>query len=118
MKRVRPTVHFVLGHSLLEVFGLEVVDVDADQCKGLVFPFRDERPLVRPTGPSGQSDLLPEIEEHDLAAVVAQLEANAVLVGAFDIGRLLADGQVTNPEPFGFAVPSALAPVAHLYSAA
>ena len=47
---------------------------------------RHERPLVGPTGPSGQSHLLPEIEEHDLAAVVAQIEANAVLVRAFDVG--------------------------------
>src|SRR5262249_58620277 len=59
---------------------------------------------VGPTGPSGQSDVLPEVEEHDLAAVVAQLEANAVLVRAFDVGRLLADGEVANREQLHFGV--------------
>src|SRR5262249_34324495 len=46
----------------------------------------------------GQSDLLPEIQEHDLAAVVAQLEANAVLIRSLDRGCLLADSEMANRE--------------------
>src|SRR5262249_41370731 len=88
----------------LEILGLEFVDVDADQGEGSVFQLRYERPLVGPTGPSGQSDVLPEIEEHDLAAVVAQSEANTVLVRAQDVRRLLADGEVAKREQRHFGV--------------
>src|SRR5439155_24963988 len=50
------------------------------------------------------SDVLPAIEEHALAAVVASLKENAVLVRAFDVGRLLADGEVANREQLHFGV--------------
>ena len=70
LMRERPPVHFLFVHSFLEVFGFESADVNADQGEWLVFQLRYERPLVGPTGPSGQSDVLPEIEEDDLAAVV------------------------------------------------
>src|SRR5262249_22273255 len=72
---------------------LRFVDVDAYQGERSVFQPRNERPLVGPTGPSGQSDVLPEIEGHDLGAVVAQLEANAVLAnraedpGLWSVGK-------------------------------
>jgi hypothetical protein len=36
------------------------------------------------TGPSAESELVPEVEQHHLAPVVAQLEAPAVLIDAFD----------------------------------
>jgi hypothetical protein len=39
---------------------------------------------------------LPEIKEHDPAAVVAQLEANAFLIPGLDVGCLLADGEVAS----------------------
>src|SRR5207245_9150328 len=57
LMRERPPVHFLLVHSLLEVLGLVVVDVDADQGERLAFQFRYERPLVAPTGPSDQYDV-------------------------------------------------------------
>ena len=98
LMRERPPVHFLLVHSILEVLGLELAHVDADQGERFVLQLRDERPLVGPTGPSGQSDVLPEIQEHDLAAVVAQFEANAVLIRSLDRGRLLADSEVANRE--------------------
>src|SRR5262245_54645468 len=62
--------------------------------KGLPASCFDERPLVRPHGPSGGSVLVPEVEQHHLAAVVAQLELVAVLIPALDLGGDLADGQV------------------------
>jgi hypothetical protein len=54
------------------------------------------RPLVGPLGPSGPSQVVPEVEEDNLAAIVAQLEALAVLVVALDVRGRLADSQVTN----------------------
>ena len=87
-----------LVHDRLELLRVGAVGVDADHGEGLVFELVDERPLVGPTGPSGHSDLLPEVEQHHLSAVVAQLEANIVLVDAFDIGRLLADGETAKSE--------------------
>jgi hypothetical protein len=49
----------------------------------------DERPLVGPTGPSGESEIVPEVEQHDLAAVTAQLEMLAVLVSPSMSGACL-----------------------------
>jgi hypothetical protein len=46
--------------------------VDAEQREGLSLQWFHERPLVRPIGPSGGSELGPEVEQHDLATVVAQ----------------------------------------------
>jgi hypothetical protein len=63
--------------------------VDADKCEGLVFQVCHERPLVGPLGPSGESDEAPEVEQHNLATVVAELEGLAVLVLAFDVGASL-----------------------------
>lgn len=84
------------GHHFLELGWIFVPAVDADQSKRLLLQFLHERPLVRPTGPSSESVLHPEIEKHDLASIVAQLEARAVLVKAFDIWSCLADGQMTD----------------------
>src|SRR5262249_13186278 len=74
------------------------VDVDAEQGEGLVLQGLDERPLVGPLGSSGESLLMPEVEQHHLAAIVAELEALAVLVLAFDVRRFLADTQVVDLE--------------------
>src|SRR5262249_47773136 len=76
------------------------VEMDPDQDEGLAGQVLDERPLVGPLGPSGESLVIPEIEQDDLAPVVAQLEALAVLVLALDVRRHLADRQVTNLEQF------------------
>jgi hypothetical protein len=73
-------------------------DVDADEREGLVFQVLHERPLVGPLGPSGQSDVAPEIEQYHLSAIVAELESLAILVRAFDVRCFLADTQVANPD--------------------
>src|SRR5262249_23597183 len=86
----------LLFHRLLELLDVVAVDVDADQGEGLVFQLLDERPLVGPLGPSGESLLMPEVEQHHLAPVVAELEALAVLILAFDLRGLLADAQVAD----------------------
>ena len=51
---------------------------------------------MRPVGPSGGSELGPEIKQHDLATIVAQLELLTVLVNLFDLQRLPANGQMAN----------------------
>src|SRR5262249_34308954 len=66
--------------------------------EGPVFQVLDERPLVRPLGPSAESLFVPEVEQDDLATVVAQLEALAVLVHAFEGRRHLADEQMPELE--------------------
>jgi hypothetical protein len=48
--------------------------------------------------PSGQSLLMPEIEQHDFAAIVAEFERDAVLVLALDVGRHFADDQIADLE--------------------
>ena len=50
---------------------------------------------MRPGGPSDKSELAPEVEQHDLAAIVAQFECRALLVFAFDFGSNLADAPPT-----------------------
>ena len=45
-----------------------------------------------PAGPSGESVFGPEIEQDDLATVVAELEVFSVLIVAFDLLGLFADG--------------------------
>src|SRR5262249_24050014 len=79
----------LLVRELLEGRGVRFTDVDTDDCERLVGEILHERPLVRPQGPSGASVLVPEVEQHDLAPVVAQLELVAVLILPFDIGRHL-----------------------------
>src|SRR5262245_61403528 len=90
----RPPGKVLLLHEFLEGRGARFTDVDADDGEWLAGELLDERPLVRPHGPSGASVLVPEIEQHHLAAVVAQLEPIAVLVLALDLGGNLADGKV------------------------
>ena len=51
-----------------------------------------------PLGPSGQSVFRPEVEQHHLAPVVAELEPHAVLVLTLDVRRHLADRQVADAE--------------------
>ena len=62
------------GHHLLELFRIIVETIDADQGEGFVFKVVYERPLVRPGNLSDQSELEREIQQHDLAAIVAQFE--------------------------------------------
>src|SRR5216684_3863028 len=76
----RPPSEILLFHEFLQGRGVRFTDVDADDSEWLAGEFLDERPLVRPHGPSGASVLVPEVEQHNLAAVVAQLELFAVLV--------------------------------------
>src|SRR5262249_37977817 len=73
-------------------------DVHAEKREGLVTQVHYERPLVGPLGPSRQSHIAPEIEQHHLPAIVAQLEALAVLILALDVRGFSADTQVSmNP---------------------
>jgi hypothetical protein len=69
-----PPVEFLPGHHFLEFTRIMVPGIDADEDKWLVFEIRYERPLVSPSGPSGQSEFTPEIQQHDLAPIVAQFE--------------------------------------------
>jgi hypothetical protein len=66
----RPPGDVVLRHHFLEFTGFVAPGIDADEGERLLFQFRYERPLVRPGGPSGESELAPEIQQHDLATVV------------------------------------------------
>ena len=66
----RSPVEFLLLHDFFQLFWFVRHDVDADQGERLLLQFRDERPLVGPMGPSRQSVLEPEIEQHDFAAIV------------------------------------------------
>src|SRR5262249_16693321 len=76
----RAPVEFLLVHHGLELLRVVAVDVNAEQGEGLFSQVLDERPLVGPAGPSGESEIVPEVEQYDLAAVIAQPEAFAVLV--------------------------------------
>src|SRR5206468_662667 len=62
-----------LRHYFLEVFFVDVA-VDAEQGKRLAFQPFHERPLVWVHGPAGASPVPPEIEDHHLPTVFAQLE--------------------------------------------
>src|SRR5262249_15952833 len=92
--------YLLLVHHFLELLRVEATDVDADEGERLVFQVRYERPLVRPLGPSRQSDETPEIEQHHFPSIVTQLESLAVLVLAVDVRGFLANSQITNPEQF------------------
>src|SRR5262245_19579684 len=92
----RPPVQLLAVHHPLELLCLGVISVHADQGERLLFERLHERPLVGPVGPSDQSVLGPEVEQHDLATEVAQLEAPAVLVLAVDLLGRIADGQVAD----------------------
>ena len=48
--------------------------MDAEQGKGGVGEFLDERPLVGPVSPSGQSVFLPEVQQNDFPAIVCQFK--------------------------------------------
>ena len=85
-------------YRLLELLDVVAIDVDADQGEGLLCQLLDERPLVGPLGPSGDSLLMPEVEKHHLAPVVAQLEALAILVLALDVGCDPPDCEAAEPE--------------------
>ncbi len=67
----RPPVDFFLRHHFFEFIWIVDPGIDADQGEWFFFKIRYERPLVRPSGPSRQSVLAPEIEQQDLAAIVA-----------------------------------------------
>ena len=88
--RERPPGQPLLRHHLFEVLAI-AADVDADQGERLVFQSRDERPLVGPLAPSGESVFRPEVEQHHLAPVVAELEPRAVLVFSLDLRRDFTD---------------------------
>src|SRR5262245_9224488 len=92
----RPPVQVVLLRGLLELRRVVSISVHANQRKGLPLQLRHERPLVGPSGPSGPSELRPEIEQHDLAPVVAELELLPVLILAFDLRRLTANRQTAD----------------------
>src|SRR5262249_43172079 len=92
----RPPREVLFLHDLLEGCWARFTDVDAEDGEARTGLLLDERPLVRPHGPSGASVLVPEVEQHHLAAVVAQLKLVAVLILALDLGGDLADGQVEN----------------------
>ena len=91
-----PPTNLVLRHHFLEFTRIVGPGIDADEGEWLFFQFRYERPLVRPGGPSRQSEFAPEIEQHHLAAIVAQFELRAVLVLAFDVRGNLTDGEVAD----------------------
>ena len=90
--------HLLLFHHFFELFRLVADDVNADQGKRLLFQIFDERPLVGPTGASGQSVFRPEVEQHHPPTVVAQFELLAVLIFTFDFRGFLADGEVAHFE--------------------
>ena len=96
----RPPVDPLFRHHPFQFTWFMRPGIDADHCERLFFQIRYERPLVRPGGPSRQSELAPEIKQHDLAAIVTQFELLTVLVFAFDVGRSFADAQVTNVVQF------------------
>src|SRR5262245_50271268 len=58
----RPPGQLLLVHRLLQLLGVVAVDVDADQGEGPVLQLLDERPLVGPMAPSGESLLMPKVE--------------------------------------------------------
>src|SRR5262245_21007593 len=75
---------------------LLAVGVDPDQRERLALQFFHERPLVRHHLPAGASPEAVEVEDDDLALVVAELERDAVHVLADDLGRRAADLQVAH----------------------
>lgn len=81
----RPPVQGFFRHDLLELHRVVSVQINANEREGLFFQLVHERPLVGPTGLSGQSVFRPEIEEHDLAAIVAEFESLTVLIVTFDL---------------------------------
>eukprot|EP00095_Tigriopus_kingsejongensis_P002271 snap_masked-scaffold2469_size15389-processed-gene-0.6 protein:Tk02271 transcript:snap_masked-scaffold2469_size15389-processed-gene-0.6-mRNA-1 annotation:"hypothetical protein" len=70
---------------------LSGVTIDAEDGEGLVFHPRNERPLVGIHRTAGASPIAPEVEHHDLAAVVGKLHFLAIDILANDLGSHLAD---------------------------
>lgn len=68
------------SHHVLEFLDVLRPGIDADQHERLVLQSLNERPLVWPGGPSDQSEFAPEVEQHDLATIVAELELLSVLI--------------------------------------
>src|SRR5262245_56965754 len=64
------------------------------------------RPLVGPLDPSAESELVPEIEEDNFAAVVAEPEALAVLVLSLDVRRHLAHEEVAELDRSAWLAPA------------
>lgn len=85
-------IHHVL--QFLTVF----VTVNAQQDKGLIGMFFNERPLVRVQFPAWASPMAPETEHHDLALILAQLESLTINILAFNVRRDPANRQVLNSE--------------------
>ena len=69
------------------------IAVDAEQGEGMILVFLDERPLVGIERPARRSPMPPEIEDDDLAAIIAETKLYAVHVFAYDVGRRLADAR-------------------------
>src|SRR5262249_8655479 len=90
----RPPGEGLFFHERLEGCGVRVTEGGADDREGLARGLLEERALVGAQGPAGASGPVPEIKQHHLAAVVAQLEPLAVLVLALNLGGNLADGKV------------------------
>src|SRR5438128_1365448 len=63
----------LLFHSLFEFFPVGIT-IDAKDGERLAFETLNERPLVRVHGPARASPVTPKIEDHHLAAIVAQLK--------------------------------------------
>ena len=95
-------VQLLLLHYGFEFLRFVSETVDAEEGKRFLCQLFHERPLVRPVGPSRGSELGPEIKQHDLATIVAQLELLTVLVNLFDLQRLPANGQMANLEQVCF----------------
>ncbi len=89
--RKRSPVEFFPGHHFPELIRFMVENIDADQGEWLLFQLVYERPLVRPVGTSSQSVFHPEIQQHDLAAIITQFELSAILIFPFDVRGSLAD---------------------------
>src|SRR5205823_11563879 len=73
--------HVLLLHHLFEV--VLGITVDAEQRERSALQSSHERPLVRVHGPAGSSPVAPEIDDHDFAPIIAQLETLAVTILAF-----------------------------------
>src|SRR5205807_3398568 len=90
--------YFLLDQALPKL-GTVFITVDTEQSKRLALHLSYERPLVGVHRPAGASPMPPEVEDHHLAPVVAELEALAVDILAFDFGRFLAQNRPRSKIP-------------------
>src|SRR5439155_16664519 len=99
---IKPALAFLVEENLRPRFGMGFqelheartlhVEADADHLEAVAVVLIVDRPHIRQLGNARPAPAGPEIHEHDLAAVLGQVEATAIEGGADHVDRLPDEG--------------------------